>query len=156
MRSEILLNNDWRFHKGDIPVSRPIDKGPAYSQSKVERKKIGPASYHYHDKPDEYASTREIRSEGWVKVNLPHDYVIDQDNDKAQNNAHGYLRYDNAWYRKHFTLPEASGDKRVLLRFDGIAGNTTIYLNGCLLHHNYRGYSFCVEQDFWQLVCLCL
>ena len=141
MRSEILLNDDWRFHKGDILVDRPADKGPVYSQSKVERKKIGPAAYHYHDKPDEYRSSFEIKSEGWTTVNLPHDYVVDQDNDKSQNNAHGYLRYDNAWYRKHFSLPKGCEDKRILLRFDGIAGNSTIYLNGCLLHHNYSSYN---------------
>ena len=98
MRSEILLHTEWRFHKGDILVDRPADKGPVYSQSKVERKKIGPAASHYHDNPDEYRSSFEIKSEGWTTVNLPHDYVVDQDNDKSQNNAHGYLRYDNAWY----------------------------------------------------------
>lgn len=141
MRSEILLNNKWQFHKNDIVVNRPVDKGPAYSQSKVERKKIGPAAYHYHDKPDEYGCSREIRSEGWVTVDLPHDYIIDQDNDKGQNNAHGYFRYDNAWYRKHFKLPENCEEKRVLLRFEGIAGNATLYLNGCLLHHNYSAYN---------------
>ena len=141
MRSEILLNDKWQFHKGDIRVDRPKDKGPAYSQSKVERKKIGPAAYHYHDRPNEFGSTREVRSEGWATVNLPHDYVIDQDNDINQNNAHGYFRYDNAWYRKHFELPEDAGDRRILLRFEGIAGNATLYLNGCLLHHNYSAYN---------------
>ncbi len=151
MRSEILLSDGWRFHKGDIFVDRPADKGPVYSQSKVERKKIGPAAYHYHDKPNEFQSTREIRSEGWVTVSLPHDYIIDQDNDKSQNNAHGYFRYDNAWYRKHFSLPEGCETKRVLLRFDGIAGNSTLYLNGCLLHHNYSAYNT-FEVDISDLV----
>ena len=145
MRREILLNENWRFHKGDIQVCRPADKGPVYIQSKVERKKIGPAAYHYHDKPDEFSSSGEIKSECWVFCQLPHDYIIDyiidQDNDKSQNNAHGYFHYDNAWYRKRFALPAGCEDKRILLRFDGIAGNATIYLNGCLLHHNYSAYN---------------
>lgn len=151
MRQEILLNDGWRFHKGDIVVDRPADKGPVYSQSKTERKKIGPAAYHYHDTPNDYGNRCEIRSEGWVAVDLPHDYIIDQDNDKSQNNAHGYFRYDNAWYRKHFILPEGCGEKRVLLRFDGIATNSTIYLNGCLLHHNYSAYNT-FEVDISDLV----
>ncbi|MBQ3052248.1 MAG: DUF4982 domain-containing protein [Clostridia bacterium] len=141
MRKEILLNEKWSFYKGDIVINRPYDKGPVYSESKVERKKIGPAAYYYHDMPNEFGSTCEIRSEGWIRVNLPHDYIINQDNDPTQNNAHGYFRYDNAWYRKHFTLPEECEDKRILLRFDGIAGNCTIYLNGCLLYHNYSAYN---------------
>jgi len=141
MRHEILLNDDWRFHKGDIIVGRPADKGPVYSQCKVERKKIGPAAYYYHDVPNEHGSACEIRSEGWVTVSLPHDYILHQDNDETQNNAHGYFHYDNAWYRKHFTLPEGCESQRVLLRFDGIAGSSTLYLNGCLLQHNFSSYN---------------
>ena len=40
MRREIVLNNNWKFHKGDINVPRPADKGPVYIQSKIERKSI--------------------------------------------------------------------------------------------------------------------
>ena len=151
MRKEILLNESWCFHRGDILVDRPADKGPVYIQSKVERKKIGPAAYHYHDKPDEFNSSGEIKSEGWVFCQIPHDYIIDQDNDKSQNNAHGYFHYDNAWYRKRFALPAGCENKRILLRFDGIAGNSTIYLNGCLLHHNYSAYNT-FELDISDLV----
>jgi len=151
MRTEILLNEGWRFYKGDIPVNRPADKGPVYSQSKVERKKIGPAAYHYHDKPNDYTSTQEIRCIGWKTVDLPHDYILDQDNDPTQNCAHGYFHYDNAWYRKHFSLPEGCEDKRILLRFDGIATQSTIYLNGCLLHHNFSAYNT-FELDISDLV----
>ena len=141
MRQEILLNDNWRFHKGDIIVERPTAKGPIYSQSKVERKKMGPAAYFYHDNPDDYGQNGIITNEKWSFCQLPHDYIIDQDNDQSQNNAHGYFRYENAWYRKHFTLPEGCENKRILLRFDGIATNSTLYLNGCLLHHNYSAYN---------------
>lgn len=151
MRQEILINDTWCFHKGDIIVNRPTDAGPVGIQCKVERKKIGPAAYHYHDTSNAFDGNTEIRSEGWVTVSLPHDYIIDQDNDKTQNNAHGYFRYDNAWYRKHFTLPEDCESKRVLLRFDGIAGKATLYLNGCLLHHNYSAYNT-FELDISDLV----
>ena len=141
MRMEFLLNDEWLFHKGDIKIDVPIDKGPIYAQSKTERRKAGPASYYYNDKPDRYCEPCDLTSDGWHKVDLPNDYIIAQDNDKNQNNALGYFKYDNAWYRKHFTLSKEYEDKRVLLRFDGIAGKSTIYLNGCLMHHNFSAYN---------------
>ncbi len=151
MRQEILLNNSWRFHKGDIESPKIIDKGPIYAQSKTERKKIGPASYYYYDTPDGYIGERELRNDGWVYVDLPHDYIIDQDNDKNENNALGYFHYENAWYRKHFTMPEGTGNKRVLLRFDGVAGKSTVYFNGCLVYHNFSSYNT-FEIDISDLV----
>ena len=141
MRSEILLNDSWQFHRGDIRVDRPSVKGPVYSQSKTERKKLGPAAYHYPDNPNKYSDALKLTGEYWEVCKLPHDYIINQDNDQTQNNAHGYFRYDNAWYRKHFTLPEGCEGKRIVLRFDGIAGHATIYLNGCQLHHNFSAYN---------------
>ena len=38
-------------------------------------------------------------------------------------------------------MPEDSEGKRVLLRFDGIAGKSTVYLNGCLMYHNFSRYN---------------
>lgn len=141
MHKEILLNEDWLFHKGDIEIPRPTDKGPVYMQSKTERKLIGPAAYHYYDKTDSFESHVEIRSEGWRNVNIPHDYVVAQDLCREENNAHGFLKYDNAWYRKHFTLGEEYRGKRLVLLFEGIAGHSMIYLNGCLMRRNFSSYS---------------
>jgi len=141
MRREIDFNNNWLFHMGDIETDTPKNKGPIYSQSKTERKHMGPAAYKYLDKPDPYSSEYELKDDDWHFVQLPHDYVVAQDLNKNENNALGYLHYDNAWYRKHFTLPDNSENKRITLRFDGIAGKSTIYLNGCLMYHNFSSYN---------------
>lgn len=135
MRKEISLREWWRFHKGDIPVPRPTDKGPVYSQSKTVCKLIGPAAYNYFSQPDCYGSPAEMRSEGWKFVHLPHDYILDQPFDRNENNALGYVKYDNAWYRRVFDLKDQDPDGRYTLFFEGIAGKATVYLNGC-----YMGY----------------
>ena len=142
MRKHILLHDNWLFHRGDIEFPAPPTKGPVYSQSKTERKLTGPASYTYKDSPDPYWMRGTYTNERWERVTIPHDYVVDQDNDPNENNALGYLHYDNAWYRHHFTLPEGTkeGD-RILLRFDGIAGESTVYLNGCLMARNHSSYN---------------
>ena len=134
MRKEINFNSSWLFHKGDIKVPRPVDKGPVYVQSKIERKLMGPAAYNYFDIPDSfYKEGRELKNDRWLKVTLPHDYIVDQDADPEQNNAHGYFKYENAWYRKHFDLDEEARGKRITLQFGGVAGRSTVYLNGCLV-----------------------
>ena len=142
MRQEILFNEGWRFHRGDISTPLPGWKGPVYSQSKTQRKQAGPAAYSYPDRPDQFVSNIGLLThEKWEWVCLPHDYVVDQVPDEKENNALGYLHYDNAWYRKHFCVPENAQGKRVLLRFDGVAGDSTIYLNGCRMGHNYSAYN---------------
>ena len=141
MHTEILLNQGWIFHKGEIEVKSLVNKGPVYAQSKTERKLIGPAAYKYFDIPDPYVTSAEYKDDNWVRVELPHDYVVTQDLSQSENCALGFLHYDNAWYRKHFRLPENCEGKRITLRFDGIAGNSTVYLNGCLMCHNYSSYN---------------
>ena len=142
MRQELLLNDEWYFHRGDIKVETPFWKGPVYSQSKTERKQSGPAAYHYEDRPDQYLNASGVLNhEKWECVMVPHDYIVDQDIDANENNALGYLHYDNAWYRKHFRMPEGLHDKRVTLRFDGIAGTSVVYLNGSVMYHNYSRYN---------------
>ena len=146
MRKVISMNKSWQFHKGDIEVNYPTsaDKGPVYSQGHTPRKFIGPAAYKYFDQSNPYYRyvDVEMRSDNWVTVNVPHDYIIGQTPTEEKGNcATGYFEYDNAWYRKHFEADEAWMGKRILLRFGAIAGKTTIYLNGCELKHNYSFYN---------------
>lgn len=140
MRKEIAFNDDWVFHLGDIKNETPKCKGPVYAQSKTERKKSGPASVLFCDKPDPYSVAGQM-NDGWVDVTLPHDYIIAQDNDKNENSALGYFRYDNAWYRKHFELPGEYEGKRITLRFEGVATACVVYLNGCLIKRNFSAYN---------------
>lgn len=141
MSRVIDLYEGWLFHRGDIDFVIPPIKGPIYCQSKTERRLHGPASYDYMDLPDPFYPKGEMRYDGWESVNIPHDYVVGGTPDVNENCAMGYLHYDNAWYRRHFTLPEGCSGKRVLLRFEGVTGRSTIYLNGCLMHHNFSTYN---------------
>lgn len=142
MRKDILLNDNWKFHNGDIKVYTPLVKEPIYLGCKTERKKAGPASYGYINDDDYLWISGKVLSEKWDDVNLPHDYIIDQDiTKKDTNQALGYLKYSNAWYRKSFVIPQGYFDKRITLRFDGIAGKSTVYLNGCLMYHNFSSYN---------------
>ena len=141
MRVRESFNDRWKFHRGDIEIPRSLDKGPLYVQAKTERYRKGPAAIAYSDNPDSFEKTGLFPSELWEYVHLPHDYVVQGRPTQEENNARGFLKYDNAWYRKKFTLPAEDADKRLVLQFDGVSGNSTVYINGCLMKHNFCGYT---------------
>ena len=140
MRETVLWDENWKFHRGDLPKRDTVMKGPDYTGSKTQSMVLGPAAYHYNDESDSYFP--ETMSEQlWENVDLPHDYVIEGVPDKAYPQALGYLKYENAWYRKHFSLDAADADKRITLYFEGVATHATVYVNGCVLKHNFCGYA---------------
>lgn len=138
MREKLLLDDDWQFHKGDIVYSFPKTKGPIYMQSKTEHAIWGAAAYNYDDRTDSYSGST---TERWDTVDLPHDYIISQSPDMNENSTLGFFKYQNAWYRKHFKLFNDDKNKRITLYFEGITQNSTIYVNGCLMRHNFCGYT---------------
>ncbi|MDY3032173.1 MAG: glycoside hydrolase family 2 TIM barrel-domain containing protein [Clostridia bacterium] len=140
MREKILFDDGWKFHRGDLPKRATVMKGPDYIGAKTERMIVGPASWHYKDESDAFEAD-EVSAELWEDVDLPHDYVIEGVPDKMYPQALGYLKYENAWYRKHFSLGEEDKNRRITLYFEGVATHATVYLNGCLMKHNFCGYT---------------
>ncbi len=141
MREKINFDKKWMFHKGDINIPLPSDGGPIYVSSKTERMHWGPASRFYKAMPNDASNMHELSADRWDYVDLPHDYLINEKPEQNQNNALGFVKLDNAWYRKKFTLTDADRDKRLTLLFEGVATHSTIYLNGCLLKRNFCGYN---------------
>ena len=133
MREKINFDRGWLFHKGDIKVPFPTYKLAAYLSAKTERKQFGPASQSY--------DTGYFNPDKWVKVDLPHDYVIEEIPDEKYSEAYGFVPYHNAWYIKKFSLSEEDRDRRTVIHFEGVATHATVYLNGCLMKHNFCGYT---------------
>ncbi len=134
MREKINFDGGWMFHRGDIDLDFPANgKGASYRSAKTVRMLWGPASVNY--------DTGAYCTERWYKVDLPHDYIIDGTPDEKYSCGIGFLPYDNAWYRKKFTLEPEDANKRLTLFFEGVATHATIYLNGCLMKHNFCGYN---------------
>ena len=152
MREIINFDKEWYFHRGDLKQKMPEYKSIAYIGAKTERYHYGPACKDYTFLIDRYKNDVEHKSERWDKVELPHDYVIEGIPEEHENCALGFFRYDNAWYIKHFTLDgENDREKRITLLFEGVATHATVYLNGCLMKHNFCGYNT-FEVDITDLV----
>ena len=79
----------------------------------------------------------------WRKLNLPHDWAIEGpfDSAAATTGRGAYVPSGIGWYRNHFTLPTTvTSGKQVYVEFDGVMGNSTVYLNGTQLGNHPYGY----------------
>jgi len=78
----------------------------------------------------------------WRTLNLPHDWSIEgnfsKDHPTTFNEA--ALPAGIGWYRKAFTLPLSSKDKRVFIKFDGVYKNSEVWINGEYLGKRPNGY----------------
>lgn len=89
----------------------------------------------------ELAELKGLKPE-WIKVNIPHDWLIYDAKDLYQD-AHG-------WYRKSFSL-DKDENKRYLINFDGVYMNSTVYVNGEKAGDWRYGYS-AFEFDITELL----
>lgn len=140
-REKISFDKDWFFHKGDINTSISDEKGVNYIGGKTERYHVGPAAKDYYVSVDSFENNMEHKTESWVKVDLPHDYLAGEVPDKKYNCALGFVNYENAWYIKKFKLTDEDRGKHISLLFEGVATHATVYLNGGLMKHNFCGYT---------------
>lgn len=71
----------------------------------------------------------------WSVLNTPHGLELEP------LDASGCVNYQGqAWYRKHFKLPEAFKGSRLFLHFEAIMGKSKVWVNGKLLAEHFGGY----------------
>ncbi len=78
----------------------------------------------------------------WRTVDVPHDWSIEGPF-AAKNptgGAGGYLPAGVGWYRKHFSLTQEYGGRRVFIEFDGVMANSDVWINGVHLGKRPYGY----------------
>ena len=69
----------------------------------------------------------------WQNVDIPHDYMI--------YDTHGLYRTSIGWYRKSLRIEELSSSEEMVLRFDGVYMDTTVFVNGAKALEWKYGYS---------------
>ncbi|MDI9363742.1 MAG: glycoside hydrolase family 2 TIM barrel-domain containing protein [Flavobacterium sp.] len=79
----------------------------------------------------------------WHQLSLPHDWSIELPFSKTApaTNQGGALPGGIGWYRKTFTVPTTSKNKRITIEFDGIYRNSEVWINGHYLGKRPSGYS---------------
>lgn len=71
----------------------------------------------------------------WDVISTPHGLELNSTQASGSNNYQG-----EAWYRKHFTIPDSIKNKRLNIHFEAVMGKCKIWLNGELLKTHFGGY----------------
>lgn len=109
MRKTLLFNQNWYFHKVNIPPVRVISKGHAYTGAKTEHELVGPAAYNYPDQPGVFHTGGEMPRHNCEKVELPHDYTVLNTPCPTENQALGYLKKRERLVPQVFYRPAGMG-----------------------------------------------
>jgi beta-galactosidase len=160
MRTRLLINDDWRFIKGDPPNSttsllydvrpKPTGRGGApaaatpAASAHVVKSWILPTGNSFVKDPNKRAKRPDgnpgddvaytaagFDDTSWQKVDLPHDYAIEGPFSAAGGGGMGRLPSAGVvWYRKHLNIPESDSGKSVFLDVDGAMSYSMVWLNG--------------------------
>lgn len=94
----------------------------------------------------------EYQDQGWTRLNLPHDWSVSfaPNEHSPCGGGGGYATAGTGWYRKHFDAEADWLSRRVLLQFDGVYMDSTVYLNGHAIGgHGYGYSSFVTDCTGW-------
>ncbi|MEZ0540520.1 glycoside hydrolase family 2 TIM barrel-domain containing protein [Fibrella arboris] len=86
------------------------------------------------------AQTIAFDDSEWRKLDLPHDFQIEQPWDSLASRGRGFKAMGVGWYRKTFTADTAWKGKRVFLDFEGIMLHGDVWLNGQKIGGTAYGY----------------
>lgn len=127
------FDREWKFSLGDFGITPETrTHGDVYGFAKAG----GAAG----------AAALEFDDTLWQSVDLPHDWQHNQSFDREAAADHGYRKGMKGWYRKKFCLNESDREHALRIVFDGIAGISDLYLNGCKIYHNESRYnSFSID-----------
>lgn len=128
MGNLVSMDAGWRFREGEQPVDFQRDDHASIYPQVMAGGILGPAGVLFDDND-------------WEQIDLPHDFAMRQKPDRDAMICQGYRPRGIAWYRKRFSMAEEAANKRLFLRFDGIATHADVYLNGMLLCVNRDGFT---------------
>ncbi|WP_419698487.1 beta-galactosidase GalA [Mucilaginibacter sp. NFX135] len=136
-REHLSMDNDWRFALGH-----------AYDPSKDFYNGTGGFSYLAKTGYGDGAASPEFDDRGWRKINLPHDWAVEQPFSPKGTLSHGskaigrnFPEASVGWYRKTFVVPAADLGKHISIAFDGVFRNSIVWINGHYLGTEPSGYN---------------
>jgi len=130
-----------RFIKALILLLFMLFNIQAFSQSPRSRMDFD-KGWHFHLGDMKGVEKTDLNDAAWRSLDLPHDWSIEGkfSKDNPATPEGGALPGGIGWYRKSFTIPASSKDKKVYIDFDGVYQKSTVWINGHELGFRPNGY----------------
>lgn len=119
------FDNGWYFHLGDINRFE-YEQRPIWAVTKAGGA-IG-------------ILDKILGENEWTPVRVPHDWCMSLPYDRSAPSAHAYKKHCIGWYYNKFTLRDEEIESARLV-FEGVLGQTTVYVNGIVAARNFSGYN---------------
>ena len=135
------FDSGWRFLRADAPGA----EAPGFDDSHWRQLDV-PHDWSIEDLPPLAVAVPELPAVagngGIYETGMKSIRIGPFDPGQSEGGAStGHVLGGTGWYRKHFTLAAAEGNKLVAVRFDGVYMNADFWINGKLLGNHPYGYT---------------
>ncbi|WP_157273888.1 beta-galactosidase GalA [Pedobacter sp. BAL39] len=135
-RDHISIDSGWRFAFGHpYEVKKDFNNGTSYF------------SYLSKTGYGDGAAAAGFDDRAWRKLDLPHDWAVEQQFDPAASFSHGFKAVGRnfpdasvGWYRKSVFIPAGDLGRKISIAFDGVFRNSIVWINGHYLGTEPSGY----------------
>jgi len=135
-REHLLIDTGWRFALGHpYEVKKDFYNGTGYF------------SYLAKTGYGDGAADLNFDDRTWRKLNLPHDWAVEQGFDPKASLSHGFKAIGRnfpdasvGWYRKSVFIPAKDLGRKLSIAFDGVFRNSIVWVNGHYLGTEPSGY----------------
>lgn len=125
---------------GLLSQSLPAFAQAASSEDSSRRRELFNFGWTFQNGDPANAQDPAFNDASWRKLDLPHDFQIEQPWDKTANRGRGFKALGAAWYRKTFKADASWKGKQVLLDFEGIMLSGDVWVNGKKVGGTAYGY----------------
>ncbi|MDY0905038.1 beta-galactosidase GalA [Pedobacter sp. CFBP9032] len=135
-REHLLIDTGWRFALG-----HPFDTGKDFQNGTSYFSYLAKTGY------GDGAAAPGFDDRTWRKLNLPHDWAVEQPFNESASFSHGFKAIGRnfpdasvGWYRKSVFIPKGDLGRKISLAFDGVFRNSIVWVNGNYLGNEPSGY----------------
>lgn len=137
LRQRMLMDQGWKFAFGHpYDTKRDFDHATSYFSY------LAKAAY------GDGAAASKFDDRGWRKLDLPHDWAVEQDFSPYASFSHGFkaigAKFPDrtiGWYRKTINIPASDVGRKISIEFDGVFRNSKVWVNGHYLGTEESGYN---------------